>query len=159
MSIPAPSAKNLAVFLTSLLGREVSVGAGDAVTVNGNAALAATYTTDDGSVVGVWCCDLDFCKSSGAALSMLPAAQVAAADTTAMLPEQVFENMREIFNIGASLLNEAGSPHVFLAAACSVAELSEAAKAFAVANDAVGVFKVEVQGYGAGELTMVAKAA
>lgn len=148
---PLPVQEDLRDLLTDLLGREASVVRTEEP-VDAPRAVA-DYVTDDGAVAAVVGCDLAFACRAGAAITLVPppAAEEALAEGT--LTPTLVENLREILNVMARLLNSAQTPHVRLREVYPPGSEppADAARLWAQPADRRG-FDVEIQGYGSGRL-------
>ena len=110
---PMPSADRIREILADLLGREVSVGAGQPITLERDTpGVVADYETDDGSLAVVVLADLRLSNSLGAALTMVPPAAVEEAVKKWQIDEANVENLREVANIMTRLFNCDDTPHL-----------------------------------------------
>lgn len=100
-----------------MLGKQVAAKAGTAVAPSPRTVLAvAEYKTDADAVGGLVLCDLPLAASLGAALILMPANVANDAVKVNKLPENLADNAREIFNVGARWFNAPLRPHVRLSA-------------------------------------------
>lgn len=111
-----PNAMEVRELLSGLLGRDVEVEPADPFT--GDSAIGSTFAVyvDDQNtprVVAV----LDFALSAyaGAAVGLLPAGGASDAIDEGELTPMLKENLSEVLNVMAALLNENGRPHTRLA--------------------------------------------
>lgn len=155
---PLPLGEDVQTLLVDLLGRAVDVEDGrDFVGPDGaGAAVVADYVTDEGRVAALALLDPELASRSGAALLMVPAAvadeSVAAGELTPML----LENLHEIVNVMARLLNGERSPHVRLRSLQTLpGDLSHDAVALLAAPEARRAFDVVIDGYGPGRLELL----
>jgi hypothetical protein len=63
----------------------------------------ATYVDDTGKLVGLAICDVPLAACAGAALALIPAGAAAEATRAGQLPAEMFDNLREVLNVIASL--------------------------------------------------------
>ena len=74
--------------------------------------VVATYTEDDGQLVGVMVAPLDLTIVLGGCLSDLPKSTIDDLVEAKKLDGPTRDNAAEVFNVSASLLNRAGGAHV-----------------------------------------------
>lgn len=112
-AVALPSHDEVRELFEMLVGVEVAAGEGARVmpSVDSRVALA-TYTEDDGELVGVLAMPMALSITMGGQLSDLPASQIEELVTSGVLEGTVRENAAEVFNVAASLLNRAGHVHV-----------------------------------------------
>jgi hypothetical protein len=139
-----------------LLGRPVTVNTGSPLLVEGlKKTLVSLYTDDSLKLAAVVGMDLPLAVYSGAAIGLLPpgGAQDCVAD--GVVTPAVAENVREVCNIMAFLLNRAGGGHCKLYQVYLPGETPP--------SDACGVLlalgrrldlTVDVGGYGNGKLSI-----
>lgn len=90
-------------FFTGLFGLKVTAEVDPSVDVDAVGALA-TYVNDEGEVKGRILCDLQGAAILGAALTQIPMGRVEDAVKEGSLPENLQENLSEVFNISVNLL-------------------------------------------------------
>ncbi|GIV00954.1 MAG: hypothetical protein KatS3mg014_2569 [Actinomycetota bacterium] len=148
---PLPVQEDLRDLLTELLGREVNVGRIDQLAPQG---AVADYVTDEGAVAAVVVCDLAFACRAGAAITLIPSPAAEESIAEGALTPALTENLREILNVTARLLNSAQTPHVRLRAlhGPGIQPPAEVGRLVAQPADRRS-FEVEIQGYGSGRLT------
>jgi hypothetical protein len=151
-----PSPKDVRDMLEELLGKDITVGDGaPAAAADLKKATVAVYVDDSKHVVAVAGMDLPLSAWIGAAIGLIPKGGAEACVEDGDLSKMVGENVREVCNIMAALLNREGTPHLRLEKE-SVHLPGEAAppdiQARLVALGARLDLAVSVAGYGAGRL-------
>jgi hypothetical protein len=153
--VPAP--KPVRDMLTELLGRnvEVTVGAPYAPRL-GESGTLAVYVDDATIVRAVMVADLPLSAYAGAAIGLVPVAGAEEAIELKLLPQSLEENLYEVLNISASLLNAEGLPHLrlyqmYAPGNLPPAEVSACARIMGGRLD----LTVEIAGYGRGRLSVV----
>jgi len=114
-STPLPPAKPVRDLLEELLGRDVDVRPGEPLSPDDDRSTTLAVYVDDSlqlQLVGV--ADIAFAAYAGAAIGLVPAAAAKEAVAGRLLPSNIAENLYEVLNICASLLNADGVPHVRL---------------------------------------------
>ncbi|GAA1652340.1 hypothetical protein [Georgenia ruanii] len=113
---PLPSIKDVRDLLHAMLGRDVDVtGTIDALTpATPGGVVVGVYTTEGLRTAALIALDVPLAARAGAALALLPSRTAEAAIGHQYLPEQLMENVAEILNVMASLLNADDAPHVRL---------------------------------------------
>lgn len=151
---PLPVQEDLRDLLTELLGREVSVVRAEQP-VEPLQGAVADYLTDEGTVAAVVVCDLAFACRAGAAITLIPPPAAEDALAAGALTPTLTENLREILNVTARLLNSAQTPHVRLRAVHGPGSQapSEVVRLASQPADRRS-FDVDIQGYGPGRLTV-----
>ncbi|SHN42089.1 hypothetical protein SAMN05443668_10875 [Cryptosporangium aurantiacum] len=142
--------------LEELLGKDVTVGDGSpASTADLQKAVVAIYVDDTNKIGAVGGMDLPLAAWVGAAIGLLPKGGAEDCVDEGQLTKLIGENVREVCNIMAALLNKEGTPHlrlekesVFLPGEAAPQE----AQARMVALGARLDLAVAVAGYGAGRL-------
>ena len=147
-----PDADAISKMLGSLLGRKVSVGAGDAP----DGAWAGRYITRSETLAAVGIGDVRLVSMAGSALSMVPPGAAQAAADSGDPSEAMLENFHEILNVAASLIIDAGSDHVRLDGIAPADALDEEAAALAASGTTRRNFTVDIDGYGQGTLSFIA---
>jgi hypothetical protein len=150
-SILLPDADAVAKMLGNLLGRKVSVGAGDAT----DGAWAGRYITHSDRLAAVGVGDVQLVSMAGTALSMVPPGAAQAAADSGEPSEAMIENYHEILNVAASLIIDAGSEHVRLDGIAPANALDEETAAMAAGGTTRRNFTVDIDGYGKGNLSFI----
>lgn len=114
-TVVLPHPKDVRDMFSGLLGRDVEVAPGEPV-VPTDVVLAGVglYVEDNLSLSAAIAADLPLTAYAGAALGLVPAPSAADAITARALTGAMWENFAELLNIGTSLLNHDGAPHVRL---------------------------------------------
>jgi len=151
-----PSPKDVRDMLEELLGKDITVGDGSPASAGDlQKATVAVYVDDSNRVAGVAGMDLPLSAWIGAAIGLIPKGGAEACVEDGDLSKMVGENVREVCNIMAALLNREGTPHLRLEKE-SVYLPGEPAppdvQARMVALGARLDLAVSVAGYGAGRL-------
>jgi hypothetical protein len=156
MSFQLPVPKDVRDLFEDLLGRPVTVGPGDPFLADDlKKMLVSLYTDDKMKLAAVAGMDLPLAVYAGAAIGLLPpgGAQDCVADGV-VTPAQA-ENVREVCNIMAALLNREGGGHlklyqVFLPGEAPPSDASGILLALGRRLD----LAVDVGGYGSGRLAI-----
>ena len=154
---PVPARASYRDLLRDLLGRPVEVRPGPAQQLDEDAsAYLAAYRFDDGEVAALGVTDLPLAAIAAAAIGMAPPAEVQESAASGSLGEEPLEFFHEVVNVAAKLLNSPGTPHVVLRELTAVPgdvpdDLFELATAPRSRHD----WRVSVEGYGAGTLTLL----
>ena len=112
---PIPPAKPVRDLLEDLLGRDVDVRPGEPLSPDDDRSTTLAVYVDDAlglQVVAV--ADIGFAAYAGAAIGLVPAGAARGAVADRSLPSNIEENLYEVLNICAALLNAEGVPHVRL---------------------------------------------
>ncbi len=156
----SPTPRDVRNLLSDLLGKTVELDASGQTRLRGAADVAAVaiYVSETGALAALVACDVVLGASLGAALALLPAGLVAENEDAGSLNEDVGENLAEIFNVMTTLLNAEGRPRIALDGVIVSPDPIPAPVA-KMLGSAVGhlPLKVEVPGYGAGDLTVVTR--
>lgn len=154
---PLPPGKAVRDLLLDLLGRNVDVAPGDPYAPEGGErATLAVYVDDAMRTRAVAVADLPLSAYAGAAIGLIPAGGAEAAIEDRALSTAIEENLYEVLNICAALLNVEGAPHVKLYAmygpgTVPPVDVSGFARAIGRRLD----LQVTVTGYGVGRLSLV----
>ncbi|HEY9555715.1 MAG TPA: hypothetical protein VIR58_03210 [Acidimicrobiales bacterium] len=155
---PVPIQEDIRDLLVDLLGRPVVIDKVEGRDLTEDPpALIAEFSTDDGEP-GVLCAmDAPFTLRCGAALAMVPLPVVEEALRRDELPESLVENVREVANILARLLNSPSTPHLRLHALHQLpTELTPAVEALLGSPEFRRDFALTIEGYGNGRLSLLA---
>jgi len=154
---PVPTALDARELLSGLLGREVSVQMTDAFVGDvGAGATYAVYRDDQARTRAVAVMDLPMSAYAGAAIGLMPVGAAEVAIEEKDLSPVVQENLYEVLNVLAALLNAPDCPHVKLTSVTHVGSSPEPE----VAAHATTVGRrldllVEVPQFGTGRLSIV----
>lgn len=154
-----PSPKDVRDLVESLLGRDVTVAPGRPVAPTAEVrAGVGVYVDDQLNLAAVAAADLPLCAFAGSALGLIPVGTAEGASEEGLTPA-MWENFAELLNIGASLLNADGAPHLRLYTTSPPTELpandvGELLRGFGNRID----LQITIAGYGAGTLSIVRKA-
>lgn len=155
--VRTPNPMEVRELLSGLLGRDVTVEPGDGFT--GDSATGSTfavYVDDRLTTRAVAVVDLPLSAYAGASVGLLPVGGAADAIDEGDLTPILRENLFEVLNVMAALLNEAGRPHVKLTDVHHVGEWPHPQ----VLHDAAATGRrldlvVTIPLYGAGRLSIV----
>jgi hypothetical protein len=153
---PVPIQEDIRDLLVDLLGRGAAVDK-----VKGNPieepALIAEFVTDDEEVGALCTVDVEFTLRCGAALSMVPTSVVEEALRRGELPDHLVENVQEVANILAKLLNSPKTPHLRLRTVHQLpAELPPAVLQLLALPEFRRDFAIAIEGYGNGRMSLLA---
>lgn len=154
---PVPAPKSVRELLGDLLGRNVDVAPGPPYApANTEAWTLAAYVDDSYVVRAVAVADLELSVVVAAAIGLAPVRAVEAAVAEQCLDDSLTENLHEVLNIAASLLNAEGLRHlrlhqVFAPGAPRPPEFRAAALSLGRRLDLC----VDVAGYGRGRFSLV----
>ena len=152
-----PHPKDVRDMFTGLLGREVEVAPGTPVVPTDVERVAVgVYVEDNLSLAAAIAADLPLAAFAGAALGLVPRGAAEDAVEDKALPANLWENFAELLNIGASLLNHDGAPHVRLYGLhhpdqLPTPDVGELLRGLGHRLDLV----VKIAGYGSGALSIV----
>lgn len=153
---PLPTAEQVRELVASLVGRDTTVQPGDPVVRSSGDAYVGIYASDTTDTAAVVALDLALAGVLGGALGMLPAQRVRDAIAMRSLPANAEENLAEVANIMAGMINSGGSAHVRMT---SLVGPDDDGPGLAMAlTGAMGGrldVQVEVEGYGSGRLSVV----
>jgi hypothetical protein len=154
---PVPSAKAVRDMLSDLLGRTVEVRSSLPYAPRPSDPVTVAVYVDDRTVVrAVGVADLAFSARAAAAIGLVPAASADEAVEAGVLGETLAENLHEVLNIAASLLNAEGVVHVklhqmYAAGTRPPAEIAACVQALGRRLD----LGVDIAGYGGGRFSLV----
>lgn len=159
MACPLPTRSSYRDLLRDLVGQAVTIRPGPDQSIRSDRpSYLASYRYDDGGVAALVVVDQQLAAMLGAALGMVPAAEVREhVGEDGRLDDELREFLNEVVNVAAKLLNRPASPHVALH------ELLEVPGP--VPTDVAGLatepttrhdWLVEVEGYGDGVITLLA---
>ena len=100
VTIEAPSEKDVLELMGGMFGLDVTPAADDGSEIHS----VAEYVNDAGEAVGFMAFDLAGGCRVGAALTQVPAGRVDEAVSEGTIPENLAENVDEIFNIAVNLI-------------------------------------------------------
>jgi hypothetical protein len=110
-----PSPKAVRDMLEELLNRDITVNDGNPpAAADMQKATVAVYVDDTNRAVGVGGMDLPLSAWCGAAIGLMPKGGAEDCVDEGELTKLLGENVREVCNIMAALLNRAGAPHLRL---------------------------------------------
>jgi hypothetical protein len=151
--LPLPPPAELDALLEALLGRKVKSAAA-AGPPSGKVALAY-YETDPAEIAAVVLLDVPLAAALGCALSSVPPAVVQESAKAGGLEDSLVENVGEVMNVATRFLaSRSGLRFVLRGFWCPPAAVPDDRLAAARGSDEVRAWRVEVAGYGAGELAV-----
>ena len=152
MSKALPSLEQVESLLAGLLG-DVGVSQVETAVPADAEHIVAIYTGDDGQPAGVITTDLPFANGAGAALTMIPPGTVEQANKANEVPENIYENLQEVFNICVNLFTSQGDAHLVLKQVGTPSQ--PAPEEVSVENVAASsTFAIDIPRYGKGTLTL-----
>jgi hypothetical protein len=153
----APSVKAVRDVLEGLFGRDVAVDVTDPYAPElGEPATLAVYVDSGIRARAVAVADLRFSAFAGAAIGLVPVGGAELAIEEKVLSPMLQENLHEVLNVCASLLNEEGRPHLKLhevhhAGTAAPADVRSFAGVLGQRLD----LEAKLSGYGTGRLSIV----
>lgn len=124
-AVSPPKPKEVIEFIYALLGLEVSDAPAED---DGDLTSIAEYVTEGGEPVGYIACGLATACRLGAALTQIPAGHVDDAIKQGEIPENIADNLNEIFNINVNLLHSDAGERFVLGKSTHNGEAELAAK-------------------------------
>jgi len=155
---PLPTIDGVTDMLSGILGRDVSVSSGPAVTPDVKPlAFVSAFTGTSDTIVMACICDIGFACNAGAALSMLPAGGAEDCIDSGVLSEAIQENFYEMMNITSTILNDQDAPRLVLRELLILPEASLPDDLAALIGSADGRadFKIGISGYGDGGMSIL----
>ena len=155
---PVPIQEDIRDLLVDLLGRGAAVDKVKGRAFGGDdLALIAEFVTDEDEVGALCAVDAEFTLRCGAALAMVPTSVVDEAMRRGELPENLVENVQEVANILAQLLNSPRTPHLRLKTLHQLpVDLPAAVSALLDAPEFRRDFAIVIEGYGDGRMALLA---
>ena len=157
VTAPVPTPREVRDLLRDLLARDVEVEVGDPYAPEpGERATLAVYVDDLVRTRAVAVADLDFSAYAGAAIGLVPPGGARVAVEERELSPMIAENLYEVLNICASLLDAEGLVHVklhevFAPGAVPPTDVAAFARTLGRRLD----LGITIAGYGAGRLSLV----
>jgi hypothetical protein len=149
--LPLPPPVELEALLEALLGRKVKSGAAAAPPA-GKVAVAY-YETDPPELSAAVLCDVPLAAALGCALSSVPPAVAQESAVAGALDASLSENVGEVMNVATRFLaSRSGLRFVLRGFWCPPTDVPGDKIAAARGSDEIRAFRLEVAGYGAGEL-------
>jgi hypothetical protein len=153
MTSTLPSAMAVRQLLERLLGRGIDTAACPPPT--GRTAVLGLYVCDRGRMTTVLTLDLPLAAYLGSSLALLPPRVAESTIADGELGPDLLENIAEVLNVLAAVLNEHSDTHQRLYAAYPGSEAPADAAAHSKALGSRLDLAITVQGYGAGTLSCV----
>ncbi|GGJ82228.1 hypothetical protein GCM10010123_09940 [Pilimelia anulata] len=156
MTVTLPGLLQVRTLLDDLLDPEVEVVPGDPTKTDDlPKTLVALYVDNSSRLVAVLGLDLPLAANAGASLGLLPPGGAEDAVEEGALTPPLEENVRELCNIFASLLNREGGPHVKLHQVYPPGtEAPSDARAYLLALGRREDVRVSIARYGTGRLAL-----
>lgn len=153
-----PTAFEIRELFEGMLGRE-TVWNGDARGVDVlDGACVAIYVYDTGALGAVALVDVPLTARAGSAIGLLPQAIAEKSVADSFVTPVQFDNMAEILNVAASLLNKPDSSHLKLRDMYSPRETVPAEVAQLALQQGSRIDgELAIQGYGTGRISIVVK--
>lgn len=149
-----PTAAEVRGLLGSLLGRDVTLRVTAQPAATEPSDLVGRFVDDEQRLRAVTLCDLAGAAYLGAALALLPTGLPADSIRSGVLAADLADNVHEVLNVLAVLLNGHEHPHVrFVGMTAATEALPDAIDA---AGSSLHRFDItfDVRGYGAGRLAL-----
>jgi hypothetical protein len=105
-----PDPKSIKELFEGMLGRDVEVALGEPVAASACAALGV-FHTDPGRLSAVVLTDLPLAAFLGASIALIPVGGAEASIEDGVLATNLAENVAELFNVFASVLNDNSDEH------------------------------------------------
>jgi hypothetical protein len=142
--------------LNKLLGRSVDAKIVPLrPVIDGDPTVIASYESDQGELVAVCICELEFVLKAGAALCLVPASEVAKNLKAGRLDPDLLENFKEVLNVCTQLF---AGPDVYRVRLASVhpstEETPEALKKFMSHSRFRQGVQLSIAGYGEGRISV-----
>jgi hypothetical protein len=151
--LPLPIQEAIRDLIGDLLGRGTAVDKSDDPVAPGARVAVGGFRDGAGRLLAVLPMDRDLVCILGGALVMVPEVAVKEIMRIGDIPENLYENLWEVANIMASLLNREGGMHVVLTDRWEGDEPDDAdAQALLAAPVRQRWFSLTVDGYGSGRL-------
>lgn len=110
-----PTAASLGEMMRTLLGARIGVKPGTQIRPRPRGKIAVgTFVTQEDETAVLWVCDIEFAARAAGCLTGMPHDTINAEIRMGDLSTQTAENAYEIINIGTSLFNNIGAPHMRL---------------------------------------------
>jgi hypothetical protein len=107
-----PGPKDISELFTGLLGEEATVEQSDeALLTRRDMAAVGVYLSETDTVTALFALDLPLSVSMGACLSMIPSGVATESIKMRTLKDEIRDNLSEILNVSASLLNRSNQNH------------------------------------------------
>ena len=146
-----PTESAVAELLTSLIGDDVIVKKSEDKIDADSADVKAYYVNGEGHPEKMVYCDLTFANGIGAALTRIPAREVEQAVTAKNVPDHIYENLYEVFNICVNIFPGDAAGHIVLGNVETPNKECEAVDA--KPGEAI-TFTVDVPRYGIGSVAV-----
>lgn len=151
-----PSPKEIRDLLEELLGRTISVTLANPIRLKDlPRTLVSMYIDDNRKLLAVVGMDFDLTVYAAAAIGLVPPAGAQACIEDRQITPMLGENATEVCNVLATLLNQAGQPHLrmadtYLPGQTAPIQVTNYLMALGRRTDQI----VEISGYGGGRLTV-----
>lgn len=151
--LPLPPPSELEQLLDALLGRAVKAAPAQAQPAGGVAV--ALYETDEPLLAAAVVIDVPLAAALGCALSGIPPRAVQESAASGKLEPSLAENVAEVMNVLTRyLVSRSGRRFTLRKFTCPPAAPAADTLAAASASDEIRAFRIDVQGYGAGQLAI-----
>lgn len=153
---PLPAALEVRELLEGLVGRDFDTKTGGPMVDPAKGACVAEYVDDQMQLAAIVAADVALASAAGSAIGLIPAKEVEASIKYKEMSGAQIENFSEILNVMASLFNADGAPHLRLTTVtppgqAPASDVQKLLMAYVPRLD----LSMEVQGYGAGALSIV----
>jgi hypothetical protein len=152
-----PSAKQIKDLFEGILGRDVTVGDGTPVPMNGRPGpTTAVYVDDHNKLSSVAVMDFPLTAYCGAALALVPKGGAEIAIEEKDLPASLLENAAELLNVLAAPIGDASGTHQRLTDTFGPGQVPPADVAgWSVQLGTRTDLLLDIKGYGSGTLSVV----
>lgn len=148
--------KAICTMLSRLVNQPITVTPGPKVIPIAMPCVAATWVNVQGATVYCGFAELALAAYLGTAMGLRPVATVKDVLTTKQIPDTLQSDIREVFNVLSRTFNDCGSEHVRLdKISFPPGPALPAAIQFDAKAQSRKDYMVQVQGYGAGKLSIV----
>ena len=152
-----PTADQVNKIVVSLFGEDTLVKKAAAPIDTKGSLVVAKYADSESSVHRLVVCDVAFANNAGAALTMMSPGIVADAIKAKEVPENIFDNFREVMNIFVNLFSDTARGRLVLNAVDAPSTTTDEATATALKTPVERAdFEITVPRYGTGRLTLLA---
>ena len=152
-----PTEDQVNKIVVSLFGEDTLVKKAAAPIDTKGSLVVAKYADSESSVHRLVVCDVAFANNAGAALTMMSPGIVADAIKAKEVPENIFDNFREVMNIFVNLFSDTARGRLVLNAVDAPSTTTDEATATALKTPVERAdFEITVPRYGTGRLTLLA---
>ena len=156
-SFTMPAGAELGQKLGDLIGKEIAVGRGQRIPIGPRSRGAmGVFAAEDGEASALVYFDLPAACSTGAAIALLPAASAEEGEKRGQVPEDLFENLTEVFNVAHSWF-ENGPPLKLVGSLSLPAPMSRPVMLLLLRQTNRLDLTIEIPDYSQGQLSIFVK--